>query len=172
MVVKLNNCQTLSNQPKKQAIWMLEWPNIKCLVEWFPIRNKITSATLWEEPQTSLSKISPPRSSYVWCIFNQILEIEIHPMTFTTRHLRLWKIMFLLKTQDVHSHKDSIASTNLLNGCKQLYFGDYFMGTMETTHQPWGLVKLSQIFRKPEMNHCIGNKSIGRYIVKAYHKHP
>lgn len=131
------------------------------------------SHTLGGTSATSLSKMSPPRSSYVWCIFNQILE-EIHPMTFTTPQLlRLWKIMFLLSFLKMFTvHKDSIASTNLLNGCKQLYFGDYFMGTMETTHQPWGLVKLSQIFRKPEMNQCIGNKSIGRYIVKAYHKHP
>ena len=131
------------------------------------------SHTLGGTSATSLSKMSPPRSSYVWCIFNQILE-EIHPMTFTTPQLlRLWKIMFLLSFLKMFTvHKDSIASTSLLNGCKQLYFGDYFMGTMETTHQPWGLVKLSQIFHKPEMNHCIGNKSIGRYIVKAYHKHP
>ena len=41
------------------------------------------SHTLGGTSATSLSKMSPPRSSYVWCIFNQILE-EIHPMTFST----------------------------------------------------------------------------------------
>ena len=75
MVVRLNNCQTLSNRPKKQAIWMLEWPNIKCSVEWFPIRNRITSATLWEEPQPRVWAKCPPRD---------------HPM-FGAYSIKFWK---------------------------------------------------------------------------------
>lgn len=85
---------------------------------------------------------------------------------YTPSHLRLWKIMFLLKLKMFTVHKDSIASTSLLIGCKQLYLGVF----------SWGWWRLpinhgdSSNYRNFStnlkwLNHCIGEETCVRYSI-------